>query len=516
MSPVTRCSSGTPGGRSGVRQRCEQGYVLFLTVVLLVPLMGVAALGVDLGVWYVQASENQRAADAAALAGAVWMPDEAAATAAIYESLTRNGYTPWVDSTVTIDFLGSNSVKVGVSTKSEMAFTGLFIDEFSITRSAIGRYVPPTALGSPTNSLGEPGLWLAISGDCSVRENGDLNAARYLAGYPGGSYPPASCGGGYPNPEYTGEYILAVDVPQPLATNLTVQVYDGTYNPSAAKTTDLELRPPSNFHTTFTLYDNDGAPFDLSSATVLSTTTFASRDAATDSVWANIGTIPTPTPGVYYLKVSTNGSGGTNSFGSNGFAVRAFEGATPTACSTRPSDADYSPTCPQVFAVEDLPLYASLSSGSSEFFLSEIPATHKGKEMEISLFDVGEGAERIEIIDPAGNSTPFTWTTDCSITSPGNPPGCSGVSESWINPADSMLRPHTLDVSGTGNQVYADTLGNGLWNDRTVVVTVDIPPDYDTAYTGRWWKVRYYFGSDITDRTTWSVRVIGDPVRLDG
>ena len=71
-------------------------------------------------------------------------------------------------------------------------------------------------------------------------------------------------------------------------------------------------------------------------------------------------------------------------------------------------------------------------------------------------------------------------------------------------------------MSGTGNQVYANTLSDSLWNDRSVVITIDIPNNYASAYSGRWWRVRYTFGDDITDRTTWSVRVLGDPVRLSG
>lgn len=498
--------------RSTSDRNGERGYVLFLTAVILIPLIGIAAIGVDFGVWYLQASRNQRAADAAALAGAVWLPDEAKATSAANAALVRNGLEPGVDSTVVIDVIGSNNLQVTVATKSELSFSSLFIDEFAVTRSSVGTYIPPTAIGSPTNSLGRDGLWLAISGDCSVRENGDLLAARYVAAYPGGAWPPSSCAGGSPNPSYTGEYFVAIEVTDPPAQPITVQIFDGTYAPAAGKTTDLEFRPPSTFSTTFTLYDNDGSAFDPTSGTPLAARTYAAGDAVSDSTWTTLGTIAAPSPGIYYLRVSTNGSGGLDSWGSNGFAVRAGAGSPFAACSTLPGAPDFATTCPQVYAVEHLPLYASLSNGTSEFYLAEVPAQQAGKQLEVSLFDVGEGAERIEILDPAGVPVPFTWTTDCAITVPAI--GCSGTSEGWTNPATGTFLPHTLNVAGTGNQIYANTLSDSLWNDRTVVLAVDVPNDYATSYTGRWWRVRYTFGADITDRTTWSVRVLGDPVRL--
>ncbi|MEZ5225427.1 MAG: hypothetical protein R2710_01815 [Acidimicrobiales bacterium] len=48
------------------------------------PLLAIAAIGVDLGVWYLQAQQNQRIADASSLAAVVWLPDEDAARAVAY------------------------------------------------------------------------------------------------------------------------------------------------------------------------------------------------------------------------------------------------------------------------------------------------------------------------------------------------------------------------------------------------------------------------------------------------
>ena len=55
--------------------RGEQGIAIIMTSLCLIPLMVFAAFGVDLASWYSRISYLQKSADAAALAGTVWMPD---------------------------------------------------------------------------------------------------------------------------------------------------------------------------------------------------------------------------------------------------------------------------------------------------------------------------------------------------------------------------------------------------------------------------------------------------------
>src|SRR4051812_23591278 len=51
--------------------RCDRGSVAFATVIALVPLIGVVALGAEAGSWYVAKQRAQNAADAAAYSGAL-------------------------------------------------------------------------------------------------------------------------------------------------------------------------------------------------------------------------------------------------------------------------------------------------------------------------------------------------------------------------------------------------------------------------------------------------------------
>jgi hypothetical protein len=53
--------------------RCHRGSVALATVIALVPLIGVVALGAEAGSWYVTRQSAQNAADAAAYSGALWL-----------------------------------------------------------------------------------------------------------------------------------------------------------------------------------------------------------------------------------------------------------------------------------------------------------------------------------------------------------------------------------------------------------------------------------------------------------
>ena len=53
----------------------EHGFVAVFIALMLVIMLIFAAFTVDFGSWYTRSAEIKRAADAAALAGVVWMPE---------------------------------------------------------------------------------------------------------------------------------------------------------------------------------------------------------------------------------------------------------------------------------------------------------------------------------------------------------------------------------------------------------------------------------------------------------
>lgn len=80
----------SPAGRRRVRG--EKGYALVLAALMLRPLLAFAGFATDVGAWYARASRIQRAADAASLAGVVWMPDLTQARTVALATAQRNGF----------------------------------------------------------------------------------------------------------------------------------------------------------------------------------------------------------------------------------------------------------------------------------------------------------------------------------------------------------------------------------------------------------------------------------------
>ena len=135
----------------------EQGLAVIMTGLLLIPLMTFAAFGVDLASWYSRISQIQKAADAAALAGTVWMPSLSKATTEAEASLRSNGFRDGVDGIVVEIDRGATptSLRVEVTdTDADRVFSQVFRGQQSLTRHAEAEYNLPIPLGSPLNYFG--------------------------------------------------------------------------------------------------------------------------------------------------------------------------------------------------------------------------------------------------------------------------------------------------------------------------------------------------------------------------
>lgn len=229
--------TGTPYGKdlastSAPSRRGEGGYVTAMTALLLIPLMVFAALTVDVGAWYFQASDAQGAADAAALAGVPFMPDRARAQAAALDVATRNGYTDGVDgATVIITYPSPSSISVEIDTPYDRYFSGIVLNEtFDIKRAGTAEYTLPIPMGSPVNVLGfgpnngplragdmaAANYWLLEGSDCQPAHHGDLRAAKYEFKTDGswcGNHGPARAIWKKNTEGRSGGYFYVVDIP---------------------------------------------------------------------------------------------------------------------------------------------------------------------------------------------------------------------------------------------------------------------------------------------------------------
>ncbi len=236
------------------RIRGEKGYILIMTGLLLVPLIVFTAFGVDLGAWYAQSSREQRAVDAASLAGVVQMPSTTNAAAAALAALKANGYNPTggcASNTTTVSSASGHQCAFAYPTAEglEMTvtlyaaapqyFSSIVLNGESLTRQATAIYNTHIPLGSPSNSFGnngppaagQPQIYGAINGPYMDYDDGDPYST-HCAGSPSDKTADA-CDSSGANTLYHANgagYEWGIQVPSSLiGQTVTVQLYDASY-----------------------------------------------------------------------------------------------------------------------------------------------------------------------------------------------------------------------------------------------------------------------------------------------
>lgn len=511
-SVIRRRESVRPIGTRSRRRRGERGYVLAFTAIIMLPLLAITGMATDVGAWYDQGASLQKAADASALAGVVWLPDFAKAKQVALDTAEANGFSDSDPNiTVQVQQLTRTDLKVEITNSdAPVFFSRFFLNTVTIRRNAIGTYVLPVPMGSPKNFFGtgvmapaadRENMWAALNARCSPREQGDPFGSEYLNGWNGSAFfCPAD-----PNPNYVDspgdQYEYMIYAPpgrtQPLVVHL--------YHPSVSGTEPGGLSAGGTpWSTRFRIYAPDNTPFDDSDNPLATCTgsgetnprTYSGAVSGTvsnwsGSTWSRFCTIPVSAPSGYYKLGVRNDDANTDARSNpNTYSVLASYNGNGVRCDQR-TDA----LCPTVQGRDWMSIYASVTSTAASFFLADVGSEHAGKQLEITLFDPGEGGQTIEILDPNGNPVRMDYYTTDGVFSGNN--------------------VASIDVSGNSFP-QSGRLSAYKFNDRYLVITVDLPNNYAATYgANTWWKVRYNFGgSNVNDRTTWSVRVIGDPVHL--
>lgn len=210
----------------------ERAFALPWLALCLVVLMAMAGFGVDVWQWYYTAQRTQRAADAAALAGAVYLPgDFARARTTALDAGRANGYAAAALDVGT----GASDAELAVDVEQTVRnnFLGLLgIEQTTITRSATAEYQGPVPMGSPVNQLGNdpfgdqgdatvaPRFWLNVAAPNATTQSGDRHQARNCGSAAD------NCSGGT-NVDYQPDgYFLVVDVRSVGGGPLRFQAYD--------------------------------------------------------------------------------------------------------------------------------------------------------------------------------------------------------------------------------------------------------------------------------------------------
>lgn len=217
--------------------------------------------------------------------------------------------------------------------------------------------------------------------------------------------------------------------------------------------------------------------------------------------WDTLCTIPGPVAaGDYYLRVRSNVAWGAgedtifdfidhpavNSNGSNRFAVRAVPSIATE--NTRVSVSPYS----------RMPIFANSDSSTAKFNLVRVLPGNAGQTINFTFYDVGDagGAPGATLSVQTPNLAPAT-----NCTKEGKDPGAG---------LPAVADPD-CSISGILNS-------NG-WNGQFQRMRIPIPSTYTCDFTDPyacWWRLTVAFGGgvSVTDQTTWTAVVEGDPVRL--
>ena len=495
--------------RTTKRARAQRGYILVTFGFLLVPLLLMVGLSVDVGSWYQRSSDIQKAADSAALAGVVWLPDFSQAERFAREAARRNGFEDGGDISVAVNRVPGHprQLRVDISDRRVGSFfyQNLGGRKIGLSRAGTAEYVLPVPLGSPRNQFGgvdgksdlagsgAPGLWGNIHGYGTDNSKGDAFTPECTTD---NCSPPNNV-----NPDHrTSGYRYAIDVPPGGVYDIDVQIYDGGLvdrgKDESVDTGDRQYAKGSST-TIWTLEKPNGSTLDVDSYVPVTSADCSSggsgrwelasgdESIAPRNAWTTLckrnGYLP---EGRYILRVQTQGNGST----ANRYAVRALSSGTKKV---------------RVSAYGDMSMYNNIgtSSGgasvSAEFYLAEITPENRGKTLELNLYDPGEvtgGNGTMRVLAPGGSVAP-----NCKASS-------DSPKRTFTNGA--VLSPCQFNTA-VGGQAKFD----GSW----VTLLITIPNNYtctpDTI-PGCWWKMQYEITGQANDTTTWAARVIGDPVHL--
>jgi hypothetical protein len=319
-------------------------------------------------------------------------------------------------------------------------------------------------------------FWGAVNGRHTAKEQGDPYMTACITSSGG------SCSGGS-NTEFnsTEHYFYGIDVPAG-KTFLDVWVFDvGFYDRPDfdTETGDNELggSTPGGANTTITLMRPDTTPYDhLDNPSHCSLTVNSGASSSTYRwEWQRIcSQIANPASGTWIVKVETSGNvGGTNQY----------------ALLTNTSGISVS-SMPRIYGINDMSIFTNEPDGNATVWLAEILPVHAGKKLALRFFDPGESAP------------PATMTVQ-------TPSGATASNCSWTS---------DNGASGTSCVITTANGGGAIFNGDWIDMIIDIPDNYTCTQTangnsGCYWKMNLSL-QQSHDRTTWSARVIGNPVRL--
>jgi hypothetical protein len=191
-----------------------------------------------------------------------------------------------------------------------------------------------------------------------------------------------------------------------------------------------------------------------------------------ENEWFRMCRVQNPVAGLYVLRL-TNFS---NRGGNNGYAVLAHTNGVDSGSSV----------FPQMFALNYMSIYSNANNAT--VYLADVQPVHAGKTLVLEFFDPGEAD---------GNTGTMRILP---------PPGVPATNCSWSA---------TNGNSGSNCTITTTANGNALFNSHWITVNIRLPDaNVYNCTTDCFWRVNLQLGNSSHDRTTWTAKVIGNPVHL--
>lgn len=509
----------------------DKGAALVFVAASLVLLLGMAAFGTDLAWFYLNSSRVQRAADASALAGVIWMPgnfDEAEDTA--FRTAVRNSYdNDNADVTVTPAPVPDeeNQLQVTISSTVETFFlTVLGFDTVTITETAIAEYIPPLKLGSPEDQFGnecdqdaaDPGVdcgddfWANIHGPWTESRMGDAYAPRCQSGNSGDGADDFPCDDNELYRDGEG-YLYGVEIEE--GEEFTLEFIDLAFHNTSGdprvETSDQHRtgdrgcedwgpsdEPDCGPTMVVNLYRPDPTPIDLDDAVQVCHAEVA-PEAQVDEDAAYVWETPDgqscwtqDDPGIWVVQVTHLDEGEVvDRSGLNRYSLRV----TPDG---------------QLFGLRDFSIYNNASEGTTDFYLAEVPDFYAGKTLVIEMFDPGEFTPDdpddigiLQVMAPDGAGWVVYDEGNCTVSERHD------IDDPW-SVIDTKDAGEDCAQSTTASQFHND------WLQFEIVIPADYECDEEVVPSECWWKINYDYPSDseVQDTTTWRAFIIGNPIHL--
>lgn len=345
-------------------------------------------------------------------------------------------------------------------------------------------------------------------------------------------------------------YWYSIDIPDSGVTDgvISIQAFDLAFRNVGSRSPTGDASANNNSVVRMRVYKAGALKYDMSAITAISGCNTGwlqgQNNNSYNYSWNELCSLSVSPKERYYVQVQTTDAGyGTNGRGTNGYALRAVSGTIPSSCLGELPDANVDcyglpdTVQPRLSAYGDMEMYNGIDAGQpTQFYLADVSPEYAGKTLVIDLFDPGDGASTswVTIRGPSMSSTVGSVIPSSECEVEWREYGESTWSDAPLSngPNSTYNDTCTIQTSGGSSWGTCKTSSN-KYDDCWLRFKIDLPSSYGEHGTDAWtrcdpnvsdpvttpgscwWQISYFVGSGtLGDYTTWSARVIGDPVRL--